>query len=97
VLIEPVDRPALLAVNDASAILAVLDRHGVDLPRILHGDGSNTWPVLRQARRLRLGMRIGFEDTSELPDGTPAPHNTALVQAALADAGQSWARARPGW
>jgi uncharacterized protein (DUF849 family) len=96
ILIEPVDRPALLAVNDASAIMAVLDRHRVELPRILHGDGPSTWPVLRQARSLGLGLRIGFEDTFDLPDGTPAPSNVALVHAARTDGEQSWPRAR-GW
>ncbi|MEU8333782.1 3-keto-5-aminohexanoate cleavage protein [Micromonospora sp. NPDC048839] len=32
----------------------------------------------------RLHARIGLEDTLLLPDGTPAPHNAALVTAALA-------------
>ncbi|MEQ7128894.1 3-keto-5-aminohexanoate cleavage protein [Actinopolymorpha sp. B11F2] len=84
VLIEPVDRPTDLAVDDAGKILRLLDRYSVDLPRILHGDGVNTWPVLRRARQLGLGMRIGFEDTLDLPDGSAAPHNVALLQAALA-------------
>jgi uncharacterized protein (DUF849 family) len=84
VWIEPFDRPADLAVEDAGKILDLLDRHDVELPRILHGDGVNTWPVLRQARQLGLGMRIGYEDTLDLPDGRAAPHNVALLQAALA-------------
>ncbi|HEY8455402.1 MAG TPA: 3-keto-5-aminohexanoate cleavage protein [Actinopolymorphaceae bacterium] len=83
VVIEPVDRPSLLAMEDANRILAMLDRYDVGLPRILHGDGPNAWPLLRRACQLGLGMRIGFEDTLVLPDGSYAPHNVALVQAAL--------------
>ncbi len=83
ILIEPVDRPALLAVHDALAILSLLDKYGIFLPRFLHGDGENTWAVLHEARTQGLGMRIGFEDTYRFPDGSLAPDNAALVQAAL--------------
>ncbi|WP_020578089.1 3-keto-5-aminohexanoate cleavage protein [Actinopolymorpha alba] len=82
ILIEPIDRPSMLALYDARSILELLDRHGVDQPRLLHGDGANTWPVLRRARQLGISCRVGFEDTFHLPDGTPAPHNAALIQAA---------------
>jgi uncharacterized protein (DUF849 family) len=85
VLIEPVDRPTDLALQDAGRILQLLDRYSVDLPRILHGDGENTWPVFRRARQLGLGLRIGYEDTLDLSDGSAAPHNVALIQAALAE------------
>jgi uncharacterized protein (DUF849 family) len=30
------------------------------------------------------GVRTGVEDTTVLPDGTPAPDNAALVRAAVA-------------
>jgi uncharacterized protein (DUF849 family) len=83
ILIEPIDRPALLAVHDAITMLALLDRYGIFLPRVLHGDGVNTWAVLREARDQGLGMRIGFEDTYWLPDGMVAPSNAALVRAAM--------------
>jgi uncharacterized protein (DUF849 family) len=85
VLVEPVDRPTLLAVQEADTILDLLDRYDVDVPRVLHGDGANTWPVLHRAYQLGLGIRIGLEDTFALPDGSPAPHNAALVGAALAE------------
>jgi uncharacterized protein (DUF849 family) len=42
------------------------------------------WPALRQAARLGLDMRIGLEDTLEMPDGSLAPDNAALVAAARA-------------
>lgn len=84
VLIEPVERPALLAMHDAEAILALLDRHRVAQPRLLHGDGENAWHVLGLAFRLGVPTRVGLEDTLVLPDGRRAPDNAALVRAALA-------------
>jgi uncharacterized protein (DUF849 family) len=83
VLIEPVERPTLLALHDAETILAILDRYGVDQPRLLHGDGENAWPVLAMAIRLGIPSRVGFEDTLYLPDGTPAPDNASLVRTAF--------------
>lgn len=62
------------------------------LPVLLHGVGSSTWPALRVAGRLGLWTRIGLEDVLVLPDGSTAPDNAALVQAArdlLADASRS--------
>ncbi|CAM5583039.1 3-keto-5-aminohexanoate cleavage protein [Streptomyces tanashiensis] len=56
--------------------------HG--LPVLLHGEEDGAWPVLRLARRLGAGARIGLEDTLLLPDGTPARSNAELVTAALA-------------
>ena len=40
--------------------------------------------ALRLAVRLGLDIRIGLEDTLQMPDGTPAQGNTALVEAAAA-------------
>ncbi|QES05260.1 hypothetical protein DEJ44_06285 [Streptomyces venezuelae] len=54
------------------------------VPVLLHGEDGGAWPVLRLARRLGLGCRIGLEDTLLLPDGTPARSNAELVSAALA-------------
>ncbi|WP_373295843.1 3-keto-5-aminohexanoate cleavage protein [Deinococcus piscis] len=41
-----------------------------------------TWPVLRRAAALGLGSRIGFADTSLLPDQRPAS-NLELYRAAV--------------
>ncbi len=54
------------------------------IPVLLHGEGSSCWPALRLAVRLGLDIRIGLEDTLQMPDGTPAQGNTALVEAAAA-------------
>jgi uncharacterized protein (DUF849 family) len=50
-----------------------------DVEVLLHGEGSSCWPSLRYAAHRRLATRIGLEDVLELPDGTPAPSNAALV------------------
>ena len=59
-------------------------RTGDGVPVLLHGAGSSTWSAVRHASRRGLSTRIGLEDTLELPDGSPAPDNAALVRAALA-------------
>jgi uncharacterized protein (DUF849 family) len=51
-------------------------------PVLLHGEGSSCWPALLLAVRQGLDIRIGLEDTLELPDGSAAPGNAALVVAA---------------
>jgi uncharacterized protein (DUF849 family) len=51
-------------------------------PVLLHGEEGGAWAVLRVAAERGLDTRIGLEDVLLLPDGTPAPDNTALVLAA---------------
>ena len=51
-------------------------------PRLHHGEGPATWPVLRQGSALGRDLRIGLEDTLRMPDGTLARDNAALVAAA---------------
>jgi uncharacterized protein (DUF849 family) len=52
------------------------------VPLLLHGEDASAWPVLELAVSLGLHTRIGLEDTSYLPDGTPAADNADLVRAA---------------
>ncbi|SDO53130.1 3-keto-5-aminohexanoate cleavage protein [Geodermatophilus sp. DSM 45219] len=59
-------------------------RTGGGVPVLLHGAGSSAWPAVRRAGRRGVSTRIGLEDTLELPDGSPAPDNAALVRAAVA-------------
>ena len=66
----------------AADLLAALGDAGTEV--LLHGEGSSTWPVLRDAVARGLDTRIGLEDTLELPGGEPAPGNAALVLAARA-------------
>ena len=66
-----------------SLLDAVAEQVGDQIQVLLHGEGSSCWPALRYAAERGLATRIGLEDTLELPDGSPAADNLALVRAAL--------------
>jgi uncharacterized protein (DUF849 family) len=83
-LVEPREPDVASALATADAINAALDAAGIDAPRVQHGFGPPTWEVVRRAKQLGLGWRIGLEDVLELPDGSPAQSNAHLVTAALA-------------
>jgi uncharacterized protein (DUF849 family) len=82
ILIEPRDRTLEGAVALADAIETALDRHGFTAPRLHHGYGPATWPVLRAAIRRGRDIRIGLEDTVVMEDGSQARGNRELVAAA---------------
>jgi uncharacterized protein (DUF849 family) len=82
-LIEPREPDAPAALATAEAINAALDDAGISAPRVQHGFGAPTWEVIRRAKQLGIGWRIGLEDVLELPDGSPAQSNAHLVTAAL--------------
>jgi uncharacterized protein (DUF849 family) len=83
VLIEPI---RTCGVDEALALTArihvALDEGGVGVPRMQHGEGRATWPVMRDAVRRGCLVRIGFEDTLHLPDGRLAGSNVELIRAA---------------
>jgi len=83
VLIEtqPPDRAE--AVAAAAAMDADLDEAQVWLPRLHHGDGLATWSVLDAALARGHDIRVGLEDTLQLPDGSRARDNAALVAEAV--------------
>ncbi len=83
ILIEPHDGVAEVAVAVAANIEAALNAHGLVAPRLHHGYGPATWPVLRAAIRLGRDIRIGLEDTTVLADGRVASGNGELVEAAV--------------
>lgn len=56
---------------------------GSPAPVLLHGLDESCWPLLKHAGVCGVQTRIGMEDTLQLPDGTTAPDNAALVSAAL--------------
>jgi uncharacterized protein (DUF849 family) len=68
--------PAMASVN--------LSEDGIAAPRVHHGYGPATWEVLRRAKGLGHGWRVGFEDVLVLPDGRPPASNAELISAALA-------------
>ncbi|MYS85387.1 3-keto-5-aminohexanoate cleavage protein [Embleya scabrispora] len=70
------------ALDEAGRILAVLDRHDIAVPRLLHGADESAWPVLDAAIAAGLDTRIGLEDTLLDPDGRRVPGNAALVRIA---------------
>lgn len=82
VLVEPIDVRAADAVGTVNAIHAALDQLGIAAPRLQHGDGEATWPLLEDAVRRGLDTRIGLEDTSLGPAGERIAGNAALVRAA---------------
>lgn len=82
VMVEPIGVGLSDALPLVDAIHAVLDRGGVTVPRLQHGEGEATWALLQDAVRRGIDTRIGFEDTFHLPDGKIAGSNTELVRAA---------------
>lgn len=79
-LLECMEPDEERALANAHAMLAAL---GDEVPVLLHAEGPAVWAVLREAVRLGLHTRVGLEDTRMMPDGTMAPDNRALVEAAL--------------
>ena len=92
VLLEPQEEAVPVALATTASIEQVLSGAGIALPRLLHGTGVTTWPLLAEAARRGCQARIGLEDTLLLPGGEPASDNAALVAAArrmLADASRA--------
>jgi uncharacterized protein (DUF849 family) len=83
ILIEPDDGVPEVAVAVAANVEAALKEHGLVAPRLHHGHGLATWPVLRAAIRMGRDIRIGLEDTTVLADGRMASGNGELVEAAV--------------
>lgn len=67
-----------------STAAALLPRIPTGAPILLHGRGRGAWPTLVLALERGLHVRIGLEDTLQLPDGGIAGDNAELVSAALA-------------
>jgi uncharacterized protein (DUF849 family) len=84
-LVEVMGGSVRQAGGTAMEILARLDALEVPGPRLLHGEGPPTWPLVLLAGRLGLPTRIGFEDVLTGPSGEPVADNAELVQLALAE------------
>ncbi|MGW0433296.1 3-keto-5-aminohexanoate cleavage protein [Micromonospora sp. NPDC003197] len=83
VLVEVLDTPADRCLSAADAILARMDAHQLNLPRLLHGEDDSAWPLLRYAGRLGLPTRIGLEDAIVGPHGEPVRDNAELIAIGL--------------
>lgn len=68
------------AVEAAGHLLEALS--WIELPLLLHGEEAGAWPVLLEATRRSLDIRMGLEDTLWLPTGEVADDNTALLEVA---------------
>jgi uncharacterized protein (DUF849 family) len=56
-----------------------LDEKGVRMPRLQHGYNATAWPLLECALQKGYDVRIGLEDTLNMPDGRQARDNAELV------------------
>ena len=79
VLLEPRGVDVKAAIASAVEMVAVLDRAGVAVPRLLHGSNATAWGVIDEAARRGYDTRAGLEDTLTLPDGSIATDNAAIV------------------
>jgi uncharacterized protein (DUF849 family) len=82
VLLEAMEGDPAEALANVAAMEGLLDRTGCTAPQLQHGEGAATWPVLERAVGAGRDLRIGLEDTLELPDGRTASGNGELVEAA---------------
>ena len=67
-----------------STAAALLPRIPSSAPILLHGAGRGAWPTFVLALERGRHVRIGLEDTLQLPDGSIAGDNAELVAAAVA-------------
>jgi uncharacterized protein (DUF849 family) len=89
VLLEPEETTSADAVASAAASAAELARLGITARQVRHGYDLATWDVLLAAVADGQDIRVGFEDTTVLPDGTRASGNAELVAAAARIARES--------
>jgi len=82
ILIEPLDTDSDTAVQHAAKMEDVVLSAGIRLEQVHHGYGMACWRVNRRALDRGHGIRTGFEDITQLPDGKPARDNADLVAAA---------------
>jgi uncharacterized protein (DUF849 family) len=79
VLVETSDGGAEDPVAAAAEIDELLVREGLAAPQLHHGAGGDAWTVLEAALARGRDVRIGLEDTTVMPDGSPARDNAQLV------------------
>ncbi len=89
VLMEPEAATPAAAVASAAEAAAELARLGITARQVRHGYDLATWDVLRAAIADGQDIRVGLEDTTVLPDGSPAAGNGDLVAAAARLAAES--------
>lgn len=83
VLIEPLDGDREAALQHAARMEEIVLSAGITLEQVHHGYGLACWAVNQRGLDRGHGIRTGLEDVTQLPDGTEAPDNAALVAAAV--------------
>lgn len=83
VLVEPLDADPRTASGHAATIEWVVAAAGIGLSQMHHGEGRASWAVNKRALARGHDIRTGIEDVVELPDGSRADDNAALVKAAV--------------
>jgi uncharacterized protein (DUF849 family) len=94
VLVEPLDPEPVDAVAEAERVSTVLDRTDIDVRRLYHGFDAATWPVIEFGLDGGWDVRVGLEDTLQLPDGA-APSGNAELVAAVVGIARKRQRPRP--
>lgn len=84
ILIEIEEQELSVALEVADGIHAVLEHASVRRPILLHGMDATVWQFVALAHQGRWSTRVGLEDGRQLPDGTIAEDNAAIVAAAVA-------------
>lgn len=83
-LVEPQDTAPAVAIATAGAIDGGLEREGIGLAQLHHGNDMTTWAVMDAAVKRGHELRVGLEDTLALPDARRARDNAQLVSVAAA-------------
>jgi uncharacterized protein (DUF849 family) len=89
-LLEPDnDETVEASMREVEEMERLLDEEGVRTPRLLHGYNATAWPLLESALQKGYDVRIGLEDTLNMPDGRQARDNAELVAYAFRLASQA--------
>ena len=83
VLLEPQEQELKSALETVNAMEKVLKSGAADLSFLLHGTQATAWPMLDEAIARGYDVRIGLEDTLDMPDGRIAKDNVELVTEAV--------------
>lgn len=82
ILVEPDEEKPVAAIATAAAIDELLNHADIAVRQLHHGYGMATWAVIGAALDRGHDIRVGLEDTLELPDGSRTRDNAELVTVA---------------
>ena len=72
-------KSGLAAIASTNEMIAVLDKAGVSVSRLLHGSNATAWGMMDEAALRGYDTRAGLEDTLTMPDGAVAADNAEIV------------------